>query len=118
MKKGSRVAMYIGMGGLFIAGFFLLGWVVQLLWNWLMPDITGWKMISYWQAMGLLLLSKILFKGFLWNGNKWGGGRWKSHHWKSKWEKLSPEDRERFKQKMREKCGWYGAKDSEATNAQ
>jgi hypothetical protein len=57
---------------LIVAGFILLGigllfafgWVVMLLWNWLMPDIFGLKQISYWQAWGLLALCTILFKGF------------------------------------------------------
>jgi len=41
----------------------LCGWVVMLLWNWLMPEIFGLKALSYWQAWGLLILSSILFKG-------------------------------------------------------
>jgi hypothetical protein len=40
---------------------FLFGWVLMLLWNWLMPEIFGLKTVSYWQAWGLLLLSCILF---------------------------------------------------------
>jgi len=50
-----------GIGGL--ALFALLGWIVMLLWNWLMPDIFGLKVITYWQAWGLFLLSTLLFKG-------------------------------------------------------
>ncbi len=42
----------------------LLGLLVMLLWNWLMPDIFGLKQINYWQAWGLLILSTILFQGF------------------------------------------------------
>jgi hypothetical protein len=55
----------IGLGILFALGgiglLFLFGWVVMLLWNWLMPEIFGLKRISYWQGWGLLLLSSILF---------------------------------------------------------
>ena len=40
---------------------FLFGWVVMLLWNWLMPEILGLKTLSYWQAWGVLALSCILF---------------------------------------------------------
>lgn len=43
---------------------FLLVWLVQWLWNTLLPEILGVKTISYWQAFGLLVLSKILFGGF------------------------------------------------------
>jgi hypothetical protein len=41
----------------------LFGWIVMLLWNWLMPEIFGLKTLNYWQAWGLLVLSCILFKG-------------------------------------------------------
>ncbi len=40
---------------------FLFGWVVMLLWNWLMPEIFGLKTLTYWQAWGVLALSCILF---------------------------------------------------------
>ena len=50
-----------GIAGL--AFFALCGWVVMLLWNWLMPDIFGLKQINYWQAWGLFILSSMLFKG-------------------------------------------------------
>ena len=67
----------------------VLGFVVKSLWNALMPGIFGWHMISFWQALGLLLLSKLLFGGFHHRG---GGGR----HWKNRmrerWEGMSPEN--------------------------
>lgn len=113
MKRGWRIVMW---ASLFIAGFLLMGLAVQSLWNWLLPEIMGWKSITYWQAMGLLILSKILFKGFFWNGGRWGNGRWATHQWKNKWEHMTPEDRERFKQKMREKCSWTSQPEPKETN--
>ncbi|MDA3938503.1 MAG: hypothetical protein PF693_04235 [Spirochaetia bacterium] len=62
------------MGVGFIGLIFLFGWVVMLLWNWLMPEIFGLKQISYWQGWGLLVLSFILFKGFPSGGNEGGKG--------------------------------------------
>ena len=62
----------MGIGGLALA--FLFGWVVMLLWNWLMPEIFGLKQISYWQGWGLLILSSLLFKGFPSNSNDGGKG--------------------------------------------
>ena len=44
--------------------------LVMILWNWLMPAIFGLTAITFWQAVGLLLLSKLLFSGF--NFNKKG----------------------------------------------
>jgi hypothetical protein len=59
-----KILMGIGFGILGIGLAFLFGWVVMLLWNWLMPDILGLKRLTYWQAWGLLILSHILFKSF------------------------------------------------------
>jgi hypothetical protein len=55
-----------GIGGVALAALFalVLGFVVQWLWNWLMPDIFGLKQISYWQAFGLVFLGRLLFGGF------------------------------------------------------
>jgi hypothetical protein len=50
----------VGVAVLF-AGLF--GWLVQILWNWLMPPIFGLKAITYWQGFGIILLAKILFGG-------------------------------------------------------
>ncbi|MFK8044768.1 MAG: hypothetical protein AB8B72_04695 [Crocinitomicaceae bacterium] len=49
----------IGIGGLII----LFGFIIMWLWNWLMPDLFGLSTITYWQGMGLCLLSKIFFGG-------------------------------------------------------
>lgn len=91
---------------LLITGFFLTGLTVQLLWNWLVPDLFDGPIIYYHQALGLLVLSRLLFKGIFWNAGYCGCGRWGANSWKSKWNTMTEEDREKFKQKMREKCGW------------
>lgn len=73
-----------------IAGFSLL---MMLLWNALMPQIFHLPALSYWQAMGLLVLSRLLFGGG-------PGGRGHHHPWKNqlveKFRKMDPEQRERF----------------------
>lgn len=107
--------MWIALGALFIAA---LGFVTMSLWNWLMPMIFGLPELTLLQTYGLLLLSKILF-GF---GGK-GGGKMKSNwQWKqrmyNRFENMSAEDRERFKERMKEKwCRWDDKKsDSTTTN--
>lgn len=60
---GQKVGLGILFGVLGLGFLFLMGWVVMLLWNWLMPDIFGLKAIGYWQAWGILALSCILFGG-------------------------------------------------------
>ncbi|MCG2811079.1 MAG: hypothetical protein L6428_06450 [Candidatus Aminicenantes bacterium] len=67
-----KILIGIGFAILGIALAFLFGWVVMLLWNWLMPDIFGLKRVTYWQAWGLLILCCILFKDF---GSGHSGGR-------------------------------------------
>jgi hypothetical protein len=91
----------------------LVGFVVEHLWNWLMPGIFGLRTITYWQALGLLLLSKILMGGFYPRGGR-GGGR--GREWKRRMEErfaeMSPEEREKFRSGMRG-CGW-GRRESRA----
>lgn len=48
----------------FLAGVAGISAVVMLLWNAIVPDITGWTTINYWQAAGLLVLVRLLFSGF------------------------------------------------------
>jgi hypothetical protein len=71
---GGKIGLGIGFGILGIGFVFLFGWVVMLLWNWLMPEIFGLKQLNYWQAWGLLALCTILFKGFG-SGSGSGGGK-------------------------------------------
>jgi hypothetical protein len=61
-------AAHIGLAvvaGVIFASLFALafGWLVMLLWNWLMPLLFGLKAITYWQGFGILVLSKLLFSG-------------------------------------------------------
>ena len=67
-----KILLGIGFGILAIGLLALFGWVVMLLWNWLMPEIFGLKRLDYWKAWGLLALCTILFKGFSSGGS---GGR-------------------------------------------
>lgn len=92
---------------IFIGGLFLFTWIIMLLWNGILPGvITGVKVITYWQAMGILVLSKILFSGF---GRRHGGGGWRNKEkWmemKEKFSAMTPEERERFKAEWKNKCG-------------
>jgi hypothetical protein len=98
--RATRIAKFAVLAIVAIA---LFGLVVMGLWNWILPPVTGWRPISYWQALGLLVLSKILFGGFRGHGM----------HWRRRWEKMTPEEREKFREAMRHRCGFRG--DSEAT---
>ena len=54
---------YAGFGVLGVAAIFVFTWVVMLLWNALIPDLFKGPELAYWQTMGLLVLSKIIFSG-------------------------------------------------------
>lgn len=95
------------------AGFVLVaGLVVMSLWNWLMPALFGLTTITFAQALGLFVLAKILF-GF--GGGKMGGGGPRRGAWsrkfKEKWENMSEEEREKFKEC---RSGRFGRWKSEA----
>ncbi len=116
----AKIMKWITLGIFAVAAF---GWITMLLWNWLMPALFDGAVatISYWQAMGILVLSKILFSGF-------GGGKGHGHgcggshhcgkghdkddddsnkcrsHWKSKFHdkmsNMSEEDKEAVKEQL------------------
>ncbi len=87
------------------AAFLLFGFVTMSLWNWLMPLLFGLRLINFWQAIGLLFLSKILFGGF--RGRPRGRSYWKRRMFE-RWERMTPEEREKFRQGMRSRCGSFG----------
>jgi ABC-type multidrug transport system fused ATPase/permease subunit len=83
-----------------------LGAVVMWLWNWLIPELFNGPVISYVQALGLMLLSRILFRGFFGPKNKCGhGGPWMNM--KGKFENMSPEEREKMRDLWKKRCGSY-----------
>src|SRR6266849_3632332 len=78
-----------------------VSFLVRGLWNILMPSIFAVRAISFWQAVGLLVLSKLLFGGF--RPYPGGGPRWR-RRMTERWERMTPEEREKFKQGMRHGC--------------
>ncbi|MGA9883396.1 MAG: hypothetical protein WBQ34_06740 [Candidatus Acidiferrales bacterium] len=92
---------FVLIAAVFIAVF---GLAVMGLWNWLFPVLFGWHRIDYLQALGILVLGKILFSGFRGGpGGNWGWRR----RMMARWEAMSPEDREKFRQGMRGRCGGF-----------
>lgn len=63
------------------------GEIVRQLWNWLMPTLFGVPRVTFWQALGMLALCRILVGGF------------------SSGSRVRPEARERFRQRIRERWG-------------
>ena len=109
---------WIYLAPLAVLAMVLFAWLggelVMHLWNWLLPSLFGWRQITFWQGFGLLALCRILFGG------------WGSHHGPrsnmrrrmaeridERWEKMTPEEREKFRQSWRGRCSGFGAPTSE-----
>lgn len=105
--RGLKMAFF------FVLAIIVFAYVFMLLWNWLLPDLFSLPEITFLQSVGLLILSKMLFGGF----KKGGGGHWhRKRAWKNKFQekvsKMTPEEKEEFKEKMKNwserwHCGPY-----------
>ena len=113
LYKGRFILIPLG-----IAAFLsVTSFVVMSLWNYLLPGILHVGVITFWQAMGIFILCKILF-GFGKGGHRWGGGggggHWMRRGMADKFKNMTPEEREEFKAKWQERCGhgrWGGRHD-------
>lgn len=115
MTRPGKIFMWTLLGLAFVA---LVTFITQQLWNWLIPVIFNGPALTFWQTLGLLVLSKIIFSGF---------GRKHHHHgekfsWKEKFygkfSSLTPEEKEAYKNKMKEKwCTGFPAKSSSEESA-
>jgi hypothetical protein len=75
-------------------GIAVAGGVTMALWNSLMPTIFSLPAVSFWQALGMLVLSRLFFGSF-------GGRRRRMRFAHS----MTPEERERFREAIRRRCG-------------
>ena len=99
-----RLARLIAIAPVALAAFALFVWIVMSLWNWLMPAIFSLRAITYWQALGLMVLSWILFRGSR-GGSSMGMDPWR-YELRKRWRKMTPEEREQFIQGLRSR--WTG----------
>lgn len=103
--------------------FVVLGLLVMSLWNALLPAIIGVKSIDFWQALGLLVLSRILFGGLGFRPGMFGMAR-ERRRMHERWMQMTPEQREEFIRQRRDgfghrdRCNWHGRRhDRNATDA-
>lgn len=98
-----------------ILGMVIFSWiggaVVMLLWNWLAPELFGLRQVTFWQALGLLALCRILFGGF---GGSGGGGKYQRRRTIERWERMTPEEREKFREGLHGRWGRAATPDSNA----
>jgi hypothetical protein len=106
MDTSSKIKFGIKIFFVVLIGGTLFGFGTMYLWNWLVPALFNGPTITFWQTIGLIALSKIFFSGF----GRGGSGGWKhKHRWKERMRErvsnMSPEEREKFKRRLKEKCG-------------
>ena len=105
--KGRWALKAVKMVGFLVIGTLVLGLVVMLLWNALIPELFAGPTLTFWQSVGLLALSHILLRGWgRWRyANGWRHDRWR-HRFEEKLASMAPEEREKFKEEWRRRCGW------------
>ena len=79
-----------------IVAIVVMGFAVMYLWNWLAPRVFNLPKIEFKHAVGILILSKILFGGF-------GGGHWRGHFRQHHNEKQSQEWKMEHQPKVEQK---------------
>jgi hypothetical protein len=85
---------------------FIGGEIVMRLWNWLLPPLFGWREITFWQALGLLVLCRILFGGFGHHGSHRAGLPSRvRRRMQERCGQMTPEERERFRQRVQARWG-------------
>ena len=93
------IAVFIGIGGE----------VVMHLWNWNLPAVFGWRAITFWQALGLFALCRILFGdlGMRARGShRYNARQLIRERMAERWERMTPEERERLRQSWRGRWGF------------
>ncbi len=108
----SRFLFFAPLALLGFLGFIALGgYIVQLLWNWLLPGLFGVPSVTFWQALGLLLLSRILFGRIGGRGGpRWGHGSRMRERFRERmgerWHGMPDDQRDRVRARMRERFGF------------
>jgi len=93
---------------------FIGGQIVQSLWNWLLPPLFGWHLITFWQGLGILVLCRILFGSHGWR-HRPGGSNFR-RRMRERCSHMTPEERERFRQAMRERWDFGSSRDQPHAN--
>jgi hypothetical protein len=124
-----RGLRFVAIGIAFAAA---LSFLVMMLWNALVPSLFAGPAIGFWQALGLLVLSRILFGGLRRGGGhagwrhgmwrRWGGmtaeerERFRAGY--SRWSQMTPEERAEFRRAFGGRCGGFGVNQEPPSPAQ
>jgi len=104
MRRGFWIARGVKVLVIVAVVIGVVSFAVMSLWNWLVPALFGGPVLDYWEALGLLVLARLLFGGLRPHGHGPWGHSW--HHARARWEQMTPEERERFRSRFR--GGWHG----------
>ncbi|RNL50565.1 hypothetical protein [Pedobacter jejuensis] len=108
-SKGKKFFFFIPVIALIATA---LGYTVMYLWNWILPEVAHTGTLNFWQALGLLVLCRLLFGNF----NKGGGNnrfREKAMGMRSKWQSMNDEERVKFKEEYKRRCSGWGHRNKE-----
>jgi len=116
MRPRWKKLLWIGPAAIIGIALYIIvgGEIVRLLWNWLMPMLFGWKQISFWQALGILALCRILFGSHSLRGGHRSDFR---RRMQERWEQMTPEERERARERWRGRCGGFAPVEPEPPGA-
>jgi len=87
------------------------GYVVMWLWNWLLPGLFGWRLITFWQALALLVLCRILFGRI--GGRRFGRSNFRDRM-RERWERMTPQEREKVRERWA-RCGGFEPPEAKGT---
>ncbi|HVM89779.1 MAG TPA: hypothetical protein VMT76_16450 [Puia sp.] len=102
MRRRFNERKFLMILPMILIGIAVFGGLVMLLWNNVLAVVLHISTVTFWQALGILALSKILFGGF--RGAHWGRHKWKQGM-VQRWENMTPEEREKFQQEWQNRCG-------------
>ena len=108
MTRGKKKLFWIIPAAILGLAIFIFigGEIVMRLWNWLLPSLFGWRQLTFWQAVGILALCRILFGSHGFRGPRSGVRRRMQERMEERYASMTPEERERFRQNWRGRCGF------------
>jgi hypothetical protein len=114
MMSGNHLRRGFRILALIVVVVGIAGLAVMALWNWLAPELFGWRTVSFAQALGLLVLCRLLIGGL--RGGVGGHLAWRARL-AERLERMTPEEREKFRTGLHGRCGWRAGPAAESKGA-
>lgn len=105
MNRMRKKRWFVFIPFIVAAVLLVVGFVVMQLWNGIVSPVLHVGELGYGQAIGLLVLCRILFGGFGRGGFGPGGPRWRGGPWREKWMNMSEEEKAAFREQWQRRCG-------------